>query len=129
LATPFRARRRVVIVNLATAVDGPDAGRRLLMKAILDRHRHLSYVLAGSSRGRIEELVTGRHRARWKAVDTLPLGPIPEAEFAAWIVSRSRASGVPLVRATPWRRPLPPRRGSGTDWGRRALSPRRCREG
>jgi hypothetical protein len=190
-----RARRRVVIVNLATAVDGPDAVRRLLtavrgavgrtwktivqdlaaklrltltltpsadgtgwpgiqlgidpsapvprpglftdaldaiefelakrrltlglgldefqrllawggediewaLKASLERHRHLSYVLAGSSRSLIEEMVTGRHRALWKAVDTLPLGPIPEAEFAAWIVARSRASGVPLGRTT-----------------------------
>ena len=190
-----RARRRVVIVNLATAVDGPDAVRRLVtavrgavgrtwktivqdlaaklrltvtltpsadgtgwpglqlgidpsapaprpglftdvldaieselakrrltlglgldefqrllawggedvewaLKASLERHRHLSYVLAGSSRSLIEEMVTGRHRALWKAVDTLPLGPIPEAEFAAWIVARSRASGVPLSRTT-----------------------------
>lgn len=190
-----RARRRVVIVNLATAVDGPDAVRRLVtavrgavgrtwktigqdlaaklrltltltpipdgtglpgiqlgidpsapaagpglftdaldaieselakrrltlglgldefqrllawggediewaLKASLERHRHLSYVLAGSSRSLIEEMVTGRHRALWKAVDALPIGPIPAAEFAAWIVARSRASGVPLSRAT-----------------------------
>jgi hypothetical protein len=158
-----RARRRVVIVNLATAVDGPDAVRRLVtavrgavgltigidpsasaprpglftdaldaieselakrrltlglgldefqrllawggedvewaLKASLERHRHLSYVLAGSSRSLIEEMVTGRHRALWKAVDTLPLGPIPEAEFAAWIVALSRPSAVPLTRA------------------------------
>jgi hypothetical protein len=190
-----RARRRVVIVNLATAVDGPDAVRRLVtavrcavgrtwktvvqdlaaklrltltltpsadgtgvpgiqlgiapsssasrpglftdaldaieaelakrrltlglgldefqrlvawggedvewaLKASLERHRHLSYVLAGSSRSLIEEMVTGRHRALWKAVDTLPLGPIPVAEFAAWIVALSRPSAVPLTRAT-----------------------------
>ena len=70
------------------------------LKASLERHRHLSYVLAGSSRSLIEEMVTGRHRALWKAADTLPLGPIPETEFAAWIVARSRESGVPLGRTT-----------------------------
>ena len=69
-----------------------------VLKASLERHRHLSYVLAGSSRSLIEEMVTGRHRALWKAVDTLPLGPIPEAEFAAWIVARSRSSAVPRDR-------------------------------
>lgn len=190
-----RARRRVVIVNLATAVDGPDAVRRLVtavrgavgrtwktvvqdlaaklrltltltpspdgtglpgiqlgihpsapvagpglftdaldaieselakrrltlglgldefqrllawggediewaLKARLERHKHVSYVLAGSSRSLIEEMVTGRHRALWKAVDALRLGPIPAAELVAWIVARSRASGVPLSRAT-----------------------------
>jgi len=29
-------------------------------------------------------------RALWRVVDTLPLGPITEVEFAAWIVALSR---------------------------------------
>lgn len=70
------------------------------LKASLERHRHISYVLAGSARSLIEEMVTNRHRALWKATGTLAVGPIPTDEFAAWIVARSQASGVPLADAT-----------------------------
>lgn len=70
------------------------------LKASLERHRQIAYVLAGSSRSLIEEMVTKRDRALWKTVDMLALGPIPASEFAGWIVKRSAASGVPLARAT-----------------------------
>jgi hypothetical protein len=70
------------------------------LKASLERHRHISYVLAGSARSLIEEMVTDRHRALWKATETLAVGPIPVPAFAAWIVARSRASGVPLTEET-----------------------------
>ncbi len=70
------------------------------LKASLERHRHISYVMAGSARSLIEEMVTNRHRALWKATDSLAVGPIPPDEFAAWIVRRSLASGVPLSRRT-----------------------------
>jgi hypothetical protein len=70
------------------------------LKASLERHRHISYVMAGSARSLIEEMVTNRHRALWKATDTLAVGPIPPDEFAAWIARRSLASGVPLSRGT-----------------------------
>ena len=68
------------------------------LKASLEKHRHISYVLAGSSRSMIEEMVTNKHRALWKTVDTLALGPIPPEAFAAWIVRRAKASGVRLGR-------------------------------
>ncbi len=70
------------------------------LKASLERHRHISYVLAGSARSLIEEMVTNRHRALWKATDTLAVGPIPADEFATWIVTRSQTSGVPLGEST-----------------------------
>lgn len=71
------------------------------LKAVLERHRRISYVLAGSARAMIEQMVTDKHRALWKAVDTLALGPIPEAEFAHWLGARARASGVPFHPQTP----------------------------
>ena len=51
------------------------------LKTSLERHRHLSYVLAGSARSLIEKMVTNRHRALWKATDTLAVGSIPPAAF------------------------------------------------
>jgi hypothetical protein len=66
------------------------------LKATLEHHRRVSYVFAGSARSLIEEMVTNKRRALWKAVDTLAMGPIPPDEFTAWIVSRSKASGTPL---------------------------------
>ena len=64
------------------------------LKSSLERHRHLSYVFAGSARTLIEEMVSSKHRALWKAVDTLAMGPIAPRELAAWIVRRARATGV-----------------------------------
>lgn len=70
------------------------------LKASLEQHRHLSYVLVGSSRSLIEQMVADRRRALWKTVESLPMGPIPPGAFAAWIVARAGASGVSLARAT-----------------------------
>ena len=70
------------------------------LKTSLERHRHLSYVLAGSARSLIEKMVTNRHRALWKATDTLAVGSIPPAAFAAWITARARTSGILLPNAT-----------------------------
>jgi hypothetical protein len=69
------------------------------LKAALEKHRHLSYVFAGSARTLIEEMVSNKRRALWKAVDTLAMGPIDAAELAAWIVKRSHDAGTALSEA------------------------------
>ncbi len=67
------------------------------LKAAFEKHTHISYVLAGSARSLIEEMVSNKNRALWKTVETMSMGPIPPQEFAAWIVARSRRSGVHVL--------------------------------
>jgi hypothetical protein len=70
------------------------------LKAALEKHRRLSYVLTGSSTSLIEEMVSTKGRALWKAVETMRIGPIPAPELQRWIVERSRLSGLPLASET-----------------------------
>lgn len=73
---------------------GEDVGWQL--KELLERHRRIAYVLAGSERSLIEQMIKDRKRALWKVVDVLDMQPVPPAEMARWIATRSSATGVAL---------------------------------
>ncbi len=64
------------------------------MKAALERHRRIGYVLAGSERALIEQMLENRKAGLWKVVDVLDMGPIPATDLAAWIAERATTSGV-----------------------------------
>jgi hypothetical protein len=64
------------------------------LKAALETHRSLSYVLAGSRRHLIEGMVTSKGRALWKQVDVLPFEPIDPGVFAEWIQGQAARSAV-----------------------------------
>lgn len=68
------------------------------LKGSIERHEHISYVLAGSARSLIEGMVTSKKRALWKVVDTLYFGPIASDTLARWIYTRARATGVDIPR-------------------------------
>jgi len=67
------------------------------LKAALEKHSRISYVLAGSAPSLIEEMVSNKNRALWKTVETMPLGPIAPEEFSRWIVARAESTGVGLT--------------------------------
>jgi hypothetical protein len=69
------------------------------LKASLEKHRHISYILTGSATSLIEEMVGTKGRALWKLVDTIRIQPIPSGTLAEWIVARSKASRLPLSDA------------------------------
>jgi hypothetical protein len=55
------------------------------LKASLETHRNLAYVLAGSKRHLIEAMISSKGRALWKQVDSLPFDPIDPQVLAEWI--------------------------------------------
>ena len=67
------------------------------LKAAMESHQAVSYVLAGSRRHVIEAMITTKGRALWKQVDALEFGPIPPDDLAAWIQSRAVRTGVRLT--------------------------------
>lgn len=66
------------------------------LKAALETHRNLAYVLAGSRRHLIEGMITSKGRALWKQVDVLPFQPIDPEVLAEWIHDHARRGGVSL---------------------------------
>lgn len=64
------------------------------LREAMQRHRALSYVLAGSKRHLIEAMINSKGRAFWKLVDILEFGPINDEVLAEWIVERAAATGV-----------------------------------
>lgn len=64
------------------------------MKELLERHRRIAYVLAGSERSLLEQMLKDRKAGLWKVVDVLPMQPVPTADMVRWIAERSAATGV-----------------------------------
>jgi AAA+ ATPase superfamily predicted ATPase len=63
---------------------GEDAERQL--RAAIQRHRHVSYIFAGSKTRLLADLTSDPGRAFWKLGQRLFLGPIPRDEFRAFLV-------------------------------------------
>lgn len=66
------------------------------LKELLERHRRIAYVLAGSERALVEQMLKNRKAGLWKVVDVLDMRPIPVGEMARWISARATSTGVTL---------------------------------
>jgi hypothetical protein len=66
------------------------------LRGAMQRHRRIAYVMAGSARSLIEQMVTSKDRAFWKLADTLHFGPIAPTVMASWIIARADETGVPF---------------------------------
>ncbi|MBE0642673.1 MAG: ATP-binding protein [Bacteroidetes bacterium] len=92
------AQKRKITIGIAldefqeiTTLGGEKAEWHL--RGAIQRHEHLSYVLAGS-RTRLIDRMTGEAGAFYKLADKMPFGPIDASVFAAWIDRRFRAGGL-----------------------------------
>lgn len=63
------------------------------LRGIIQKHTHVSYVLAGSEQHIIERMLD-QGRAFYGLVDQLHFGPIDDAHLSAWIDERMSSSGV-----------------------------------
>lgn len=63
------------------------------LRGVLQRHQHLSYVVAGSHLSLIDAM-QGKGRAFYKLFERCPFGPIAPDHMAAWIDARMRAVGL-----------------------------------
>lgn len=55
------------------------------LRGILERHTHVSYVLAGSRTTLIHRMVSDPGRAFYKLLELLHMGPLDDDHFARWI--------------------------------------------
>lgn len=65
------------------------------LRGVIEKHAHVSYVLAGSRTGLIQRMVSDPGRAFNKLLDLLHLGPIQDEHFARWIDERMAEAGRP----------------------------------
>ncbi len=63
------------------------------LRGVIQRHKHVSYVLAGSKESLIQAMIA-KNRAFYKLFELLPFGPIDEDHLARWIESRLETHGV-----------------------------------
>ena len=62
----------------------------------MQRHRAIAYVMAGSARSLIEQMIASKDRAFWKLADTMHFAPIDPTIMADWITTRADDTGVPF---------------------------------
>lgn len=70
---------------------GDDIFRQL--RAAIQRHRHVSYVFAGSDHAVIDRLLA-RDAALFKMLQQLTVGPLPAEHHATWLEERFRTAGM-----------------------------------
>ena len=63
--------------------DGVEAERQL--RAAIQRQRHVAYVFAGSATRLLHDMTTDTARPFYKLGSVVPIGPLPRAEFLAFL--------------------------------------------
>ena len=76
-------------------LDGETAEWHL--RGVIERHAHLTYLLAGSRTALIQRMVSDPGRAFYKLLDVLHLGPMEDDHFARWIEESMADSGKPAA--------------------------------
>lgn len=66
------------------------------LKELLERHRRIGYVLAGSERTIIEQMIGNKKTGLWKLVDVLDMKPIEPDILSDWLTERASATGLEL---------------------------------
>ncbi|MEO5580457.1 MAG: hypothetical protein ABIR58_07340 [Gemmatimonadaceae bacterium] len=64
------------------------------LKEMLERHRNIAYVLAGSERTMVEQMLANKKAGLWKVVEILDMSPIDPVLFARWVLQRARDTGL-----------------------------------
>jgi hypothetical protein len=93
------ARRRTIGIALdefqeitkVSQLGGEDAEWHL--RGVMQRHEHVSYVLAGSEPHLIQRMI-GPKRAFYNMLEVLAFGPMDADHLARWIEERMRGAGV-----------------------------------
>ncbi|MBI4538149.1 MAG: hypothetical protein HY704_01395 [Gemmatimonadetes bacterium] len=66
------------------------------LRGVIQRHKHLSYVLAGSRESLIVAMI-GKNRAFYKLFEVMPFGPMDPEHLGRWMDSRMETHGVAAV--------------------------------
>jgi hypothetical protein len=100
LAEEAERRPAALVLDEFQAITRHGAALPDVFKALADQHPRVSLVLAGSKRHLMEELVIQDHAPLFGMAQRLSLGPIPDAEMAAFLRDRASAAGKPFDTET-----------------------------
>ena len=91
-------KKKRLVVILDEFQDLMELGPGLLrqLRAVIQHQQHVSYAFLGSRQALLRKAVHDRGAPLLKMARPYPLGPLPRAEFAAFLMSRFRASGRPV---------------------------------
>src|SRR2546425_8478868 len=94
------SKKKRVVVILDEFQDLMELGAGLLrqLRAVIQHQQHVSYALLGSRQALLRKAVHERSAPLLKMARPYPLGPLPRAEFAAFLMARFRASGRPVPK-------------------------------
>lgn len=68
------------------------------LRDVMQRHAEVSFVCAGSEVSLVHDML-GKHRAFFKALELLPIGPVDEDHLARWIDARFEKAGMECLGA------------------------------
>lgn len=66
------------------------------LKALADRYRKVSLVLAGSKQHVMESLILAQSAPLYNMLERIALGPIPEEDWVPFLLERARSAGRPF---------------------------------
>ena len=96
-----RERNKRLVVILDEFQDLMDLGPTLLrqLRAVIQQQQLVSYAFLGSRQALLRRAVHERSAPLLKMARPYPLGPLPKAEFAGFLLGRFAGSGRPVPRS------------------------------
>jgi hypothetical protein len=93
-----KSKKRVaVVIDEFQRVIEQDATAEAQMRAAMQRHRHVGYVLAGSATRLLADMTGNPARPFYKLGEVHFLGPVPRDEFAKFLQRGFRSGGIALA--------------------------------
>jgi len=95
-----RSGKKRVVVIFDEFQELMELGPALLrqLRAVIQRQQHVSYAFLGSRQALLRRAVHERSAPLLKMARPYPLGPLPRDAFAAFLLSRFKASGRPVLK-------------------------------
>lgn len=100
-----REKQAVVVFDEFQEIAGWDEGERVQrqMRAHFQHHAQVAYIFMGSKRHLMQDIFQSKNRPFYRFGKHLPLGKIPEEEFAAFIEARFKSTGFQVEEGAPHR--------------------------
>jgi hypothetical protein len=95
-----RQGRVALVLDEFQAVTDLDPHLPATLRAVFQQQSDVAHVFLGSKRHMLERLFTDENEPMFRMAKTMPLGPIPRAEFAAFVRDRFAATRTPIAEET-----------------------------
>jgi hypothetical protein len=96
----LKRKRRLVLAldEFQEILRFPGAGLEKAMRSHFQRHRHVSYLFAGSRQTTLQDMATRERSPFYKFGRVMSLGSIPPEEFAPFLEARFKGGGLAVTQ-------------------------------